>query len=215
MINTYDYIIEKYHLSPGIQYFVEIPNMGRNDLAKLFWGLEFTKGVEIGVDRGEYSEILCAANPKLHLTSIDAYTEDSYDPGIAAVPEAQKYLDGIYEEAKKRLAPYNCTLIKKRSMDAVSEFPDGSVDFVYIDGAHDFMNVTNDIHFWLKKVRVGGILAGHDYARFPSRKNNHVKKVVDSYFSSYHMFPYFIVGAFTYDEGFVRDRFRSWFWVKK
>jgi hypothetical protein len=174
-METYEYVLTKYNISPGSQYFIEIPNMGRNELASLFNELQFTKGVEIGVDRGEYSQILCEANKNLHLTSIDSYSTDTYDPGISAVSDAQKYLDSIYEEATNRLKPYTCTILRKQSMDALADFADESLDFVYIDGNHDFVHVTNDIHYWLKKIRVGGILAGHDYARFPFRKHNHVK----------------------------------------
>jgi hypothetical protein len=223
-MNSYEYILDKYKINPGRSYFIELPNMGRNDLAALFCELEFTKGVEIGVDLGEYSEILCQANPKLHLTGIDPYSSDSYDPGLSAVDEQQSYLDGIYEKAVKRLTPYNCTIARKTSMEGLKDFSDNSLDFVYIDGHHDFVyidghhdfvHVTNDIHFWIQKLKIGGILSGHDYAKFPTGKQNHVKSVVDSYLTSYRMLPYFIVGSFEQKEGLIRDKYRSWFWVKK
>ncbi len=125
-----------------------------------------------------------------------------------------KNIDGIFKEEKKRLAPYNCTIVRKTSMSALKDFADNSLDFVYIDGNHDFVNFTNDLHFWLKKIRPGGIMSGHDYYYFPYRKFNHVRRVVDTYMRSYHMIPYFVVGASTYDPGLIRDRYRSWFWVK-
>lgn len=214
-MNTYEYILQKYKITPHREYSIEIPNMGRSDLATLFAELSFNKGVEIGVERGEFSEILCLANPKLHLTSIDPYKSEAYEPGISGVNEEQTYFDGIYEIAKKRLAQYNCTILRKNSMDALSSFADESLDFVYIDGNHDFLNVTQDIHYWTKKIRVGGILSGHDYARFPSPKFNHVKRVVENYMASYNMLPYFLVGTYEYIPGQTRDRYRSWFWVKK
>ena len=48
-------------------------------------------------------------------------------------------------------------------MEAVKQFKDGSLDFVYIDGNHTFEYVINDIAEWSKKVRKGGIISGHDY----------------------------------------------------
>ncbi|MBI2405517.1 class I SAM-dependent methyltransferase [Candidatus Microgenomates bacterium] len=188
--------------------------MGREDLARLFAELNFTKGAEIGVDIGSYSEVLCKANPKLHLYSIDPWSPSAYEPG-SGVSEKQEFFDTRYEEAKRKLAPYHCTIVRKDSMSALKDFSDNSLDFVYIDGNHDFVNFTNDIHYWLKKIRVGGILSGHDYAYFSYGKFNHVKRVIEAYFRCYRMIPYFVVGAFTCDEGFIRDRYRSWFWVKR
>ena len=98
------------------------------------------------------------------------------------------------------------------SMDAVRTFDDNSLDFVYIDGNHDFLNVTQDINAWFKKVRPGGILAGHDYVRYPSRKFNHVQKVVNAYMTAYHLLPVFLTTST--DKGLKRDRYRSWFWVR-
>ena len=40
--------------------------------------------------------------------------------------------------------------------------PEG-VDFVYIDGLHDYESVKEDIHDWFPKLHSGGILCGHDY----------------------------------------------------
>ncbi len=214
-MNTYDYIINKYKISVGKQYMVEIPNMGRDDLAKLFAELGFTKGAEIGVESGAFSEVLLKANPKLHLYSIDPWTANAYDPDNYGVVREQKEFDVLYGEAKTRLAPYNCTILKKGSLDAAKVFEDNSLDFVYIDANHDFPNITNDIHTWKKKVRIGGIISGHDYAYFSYRKFNHVKRVVEAYGRCYRWIPYFVAGAHTYDKGLVRDRYRSWFWVKK
>lgn len=52
---------------------------------------------------------------------------------------------------------------KARSEDAVRDYADGSLDFVYIDAAHDYESVKRDIDAWLPKVKDGGILAGDDY----------------------------------------------------
>jgi hypothetical protein len=215
MISTLNYIINKYNLNIGKQYMVEIPNMGRADLAVLFAELNFKKGAEIGVERGLYSEILCKANPKLHLYSIDPWKVSAYEPGIQGIYYDQKMFDDFYKETKKRLKPYNCTIIRKTSMKAAGKFPDESLDFVYIDGNHDFVNVTNDIYTWSKKVRPGGIISGHDYIYLPTRKQVHVKFVVPAYTRAYQIVPFFLVGAEAIKvPGVTRDPYRSWFWVK-
>src|SRR3989344_7444589 len=168
MINTLDYITQKYGLKIGHQIIVDIPNMGRDNLAELFSELKFKKGAEIGVDWGGYSEILCKANSNLHLYSIDPWKTSAYEPGGRDVMAfgGQKTFDKTYKDAKKRLAPYNCTILRKFSMEALKDFKDNSLDFAYIDANHDFVNFTNDLHYWLKKIRPGGIMSCHDYCYF-------------------------------------------------
>jgi len=213
-VTALKHITDKYRLVVNRQYIVQIPNMGRNDLAKLFSELGFDTGAEIGVECGLYSEVLCKANARLHLYCVDPWTASAYEAGINAIDTKQEPYDKRHAEALSRLAPYNCTIIRKPSMQALSDFEDSSLDFVYIDANHDFPNFINDLHYWMKKVRVGGIVSGHDYAHFSYKKHNHVKRALQAYARSYRMIPLFIVGADEYKEGTVRDKYRSWFWVK-
>lgn len=216
MVNTLEYIVKKYHLKPYRRGATPIPNMGRDQLAELFCELGFKTGAEIGVERGLYSEVLLKANPHLHLYSIDPWLASVYEPGIHAVDYDQEKIESYYEIAKKRLAPYkNCEIIRKESLVAAKDFADGSLDFVYIDGNHNFINIACDLHTWKKKVRLGSIVSGHDYAYYRLNKHNHVKHVLHGYTASYGITPFFVVGADAMDEpGVIRDKFRSWFWVK-
>lgn len=214
MNSTLDYILKKYNITLGKEYEVNIPQMiGAVDLAKLFAELGFIKGVEIGTDQGEYAEVLCKTIPNLELSCVDPWATEAYELGEQPESkEPQSFFDKRFEETVERLKPYNAQIIRATSMRVVKDFPDNSLDFVYIDGNHDFLNTTQDIHYWLKKVKSGGILSGHDYVRYPSRKFNHVQKVVLAYISSYHLLPIFLVTPT--NEGMKRDRFRSWFIVK-
>ena len=212
-METLKYILKKYNIIVGSQYVVNIPDVGRDNLAELFKELDFNRGVELGVDRGEYSEVLCKANPSLHLFSVDPWASFAYEPNTY-VNEEQSYFDKNYNETKERLAPHNCTLVKKTSAKALKDFEDNSLDFVYIDANHDFPNFVFDLHNWLKKIKPGGIISGHDYAVFSYSKFNHVKRALDAYARCYRMIPLFIVGAMEYKEGTIRDKYRSWFWVK-
>ena len=49
------------------------------------------------------------------------------------------------------------------SADAAKTVPDDSLDFVYLDARHDFNGVFEDLSVWWPKLKMGGILAGHDY----------------------------------------------------
>lgn len=215
-MSNLEYITKKYNIDVGNQYFIDIPEMiGSVDLAKLFAELGFKTGVEIGTDQGEYAEVLLKTIPNLFLHCIDPWKAEVYEKGYQPESyEKQEYFDKRYLETQERLLPYSNTNVwRTTSMEAIISFPDNSLDFVYIDGNHDFLNVAQDIHFWLKKVKPGGILSGHDYVCYPARKFNHVKKVVNAYTTAYHLLPVFLVTPT--DKGIRRDRFRSWFFVKK
>jgi hypothetical protein len=127
----------------------------RITLAKAMGEIGYKIGAEIGVRHGWYSKVLCKEIPDLKLFCVDPYTVFSRS--------SQETLNNQYEQAKTRLAPYHVTFIRKRSMQAVEDFEDGSLDFVYIDALHEFIPVMLDLIHWSKKVRIGGIIAGHDY----------------------------------------------------
>lgn len=62
------------------------------------------------------------------------------------------------------------------SVSASAMIQHESLDFVYLDGSHQHKAVERDLGAWYRKVKPGGLLAGHDYdGRFS------VKDVVDPF----------------------------------
>lgn len=188
----------------------EIPDASRDDLPQLFTELGFKVGAEIGVKEGEYSEIICRSGLKLY--GIDPYLK--YDDYVE--PETQESLNQAMEKAANRLKSYDFTQIRKTSMGALDEFPDESLDFVYIDGNHSFKFVTEDIFEWSKKVKKGGIIAGHDYVYLGSLDKHqvHTKYVVEAYTKAFGITSWFVIGRKEKVKGEKRDPYRSWFWMK-
>ena len=164
----------------------------RNDLAECFAELKFNRGVEIGVQRGHYSVRLCQANPKLHLTCVD--------PWEAVGTMKQEVQEGLFQKTTKRLSRYNVSIKRMPSMRALHLFKDNELDFVYIDGAHDFDNVMMDLIQWAYKVKRGGIIALHDYmAGF----NAGVMQAVNAYTHCHSIRPWFV----------TREALPTAFWV--
>jgi hypothetical protein len=58
---------------------------------------------------------------------------------------------------------HRCSILRIDSVAAAHTFPDRSLDFVYLDGDHSLAGCTRDIVAWAPKIKIGGILAGHDY----------------------------------------------------
>jgi len=211
-MDTLDYILKKYNITVGKQHLVDVEGMvGSAALSKLLAELNFNNGVEVGTDRGLFAEVLCKDNPNLHLRCVDPWITDGFPEGNPYRLK-QDYFDECYTETVERLKPYNTTIIKKTSMEALDDFEDNSLDFVYIDANHDFLNVIQDVHGWYKKVKVGGIISGHDFCYFSYSKFNHVKRALIAYARSYRMIPFFAV--LHTNTGLKRDKYRSWFYVK-
>lgn len=179
-------------------------------MALLFAELGFRSGVEVGTWRGQFAEVLLISNPALHLYCVDLWK--TYD-GYTEFTD-QKVQDESYRMAQRRIAPYNCKLMRMSSLEGMTHFKDGSLDFVYIDANHDFPSVVADIHGWLPKVRVGGILSGHDYRKWTPRHAMHVCEAVNGYTTAYGIEPWFVLGRDAIIAGEIREKHRSWMWVK-
>ncbi len=126
-------------------------SIGRNLLAELFAELGYKNGVEVGVDRGHYSDILLSKNPDLHLTGVD--------PWIGGRAEEH------FKDAQQRLSKYEdrADLLRMKSLEAAETFPWNSLDFVYLDQSRDFNSVSLDLIRWGRRVRQGGMIAGRGY----------------------------------------------------
>ena len=173
----------------------------RDDLGRLFATLGYTRGAEIGVERGLYSETLLATNTGLHLTCVDAWAPyRGYREHVTAEKLAE-----IRRDMAGRLAPYSVQgrlrLLDTFSVAAAAQVEDRSLDFVYIDANHTLPHVVADLAAWVPKVRAGGIVAGHDYGR---RSVGHVREAVQAWTTAYAIDPWFVLTG---------DRSPSWFWV--
>lgn len=211
-MDTLAYILNKYNLGVPRRSPIEIPNMGRDNLPELFHELGFKVGAEIGTEEGNYAYKLCKHNPGVKLFCVDMW--QNY-PGYRDYKGKEDKLINAHDKAVDTLKHFDVTFIQKYSMDAVMDFEDGSLDFVYIDANHEWPYITHDIYYWSPKVRPGGIVSGHDYyisTRSDSRC--HVKGAVGGYTYSFRIHPWFIIGRNAKIEGEIRDNSRSWFWVR-
>lgn len=216
---TLKFILEKTKADPNGVLPIPLHMSRFNGFPKLFGALGLKTGAEIGVASGFFSQFLFKYIPDLKLYCVDPWT--TYPEYVEhQKPEEQIVQDAQFNTAKERLAGRNAEFVRKMSMDAVKDFADGSLDFVYIDGNHSFEYVIDDISAWSKKVRVGGIVAGHDYWNSwgskltyvrglnpdEQRKLCQVKDAVDGWTMANCIRPWFIV---------TKDKCPSWFWVRE
>jgi len=131
-------------------------------------------GVEIGIYKGENTKNIFESLPIKKLYLVDPY--EVYE----GYPEQPTPLKDAEIISSYRLSKYKdkSHFIKLKASDAVHLIPD-DLDFVYIDGNHKYEYVKQDIENYYPKLKIGGILAGHDFRAKPYEEG--VEKAVEEF----------------------------------
>ncbi len=151
------------------------------------------EGVEVGVSRGEFSATLLKTWHGKRLHCVEpwaAMTEDTKYLDVANVSQAEH--EKAYCDAQRRLSVFGdrCLIHRMTSKAAAAQFPERSLDFVYLDARHYREAVLEDLELWAPKMRAGGFLAGHDYldGTLPSGRFE-VKSAVDWWAAQHGLTP--------------------------
>lgn len=118
--------------------------------------------VELGVLRGDFSDMIYGILKPYNLTLIDPFelSEQKYKDGLSTAYSTQNE----YEYVLQKFAFDKYVFVDKNySYNAVKNYKDKSFDFIYLDGCHLYECVKQDLEDWLPKLKIGGIMAGHDY----------------------------------------------------
>ena len=151
----------------------------RKELYCRFATAGFKIGCEVGVHKGQNALVMFQNIPGLKLYLVEPYADHKYS--LAKWGEYNKNNVSSHENARVKahniLRGYNAEWLQTFSEDAARSFPDGILDFVYIDGEHAYDFVMLDIILWTRKVKPEGIVSGHDYDKFSveSAVRNYVK----------------------------------------
>jgi hypothetical protein len=123
--------------------------------------------VEVGVLRGEFSEIILTCNLK-KLILVDSWTNSeisgdklyALELGKATSKDFEKWENEVREKFKndKRVK-----IIKGYSIDVAKKFKDESLDWVYVDAAHHYDAVIGNLNAWMPKIKRGGYICGDDF----------------------------------------------------
>lgn len=117
---------------------------------------------EIGVFEGINSLHMLLAREDIKLFLIDGW--DNLVAYTGGPLQGESYCKMVRNAAIFNLAGFNEKIYftNKNSADSVKDFEDNFFDYVYIDGDHLYEAVLADMCMWWPKVKVGGIMGGHD-----------------------------------------------------
>jgi hypothetical protein len=145
-----------YHLTEGENWFT-YPNLYTHIVKAAPSTAHF---VEVGVWKGRSAAFLAVEI----INSGKNITLDLVDTWEGSEEHLPLQYD-LFEVFKKNISPVEPYVNIKRmdSLSAALAYANRSLDFVFIDAAHDYESVKADILAWMPKIKSGGYLAGHDY----------------------------------------------------
>jgi len=170
----------------------------RDDLPALCFWRKLYRCVEVGVERGNFARLFLDRFPQIEAW----WGVDDWQP----YPEMPFDRSSDYLMAVANLQPYShkAKLIRAGSIETAACFADGAVDFAYIDGAHDYESVRDDLAAWWPKVSEHGIIAGHDWTDQPIHAG--VKRAVGEFAAEHGLTVYLTVV-----DGYNRETCPSWY----
>jgi hypothetical protein len=117
---------------------------------------------EAGVAEGRLSRQICEWGiDKLYL--IDNWRTIQGQKGDGSFD--QSWHDNNFMEAMERTAPWQhkVTVFRGLTKDMLPLIPNNSLGLIYIDAAHDYKSVLEDLMLSYDKIVSGGIISGHDF----------------------------------------------------
>lgn len=134
-------------------------------VAKVCEGIHDGIVVELGCYAGKSTAVMapiCKNNGNEYYAIDNFWGTDPKDP--ATRNQRNRNMREVLENNMRSMKLLDYVVIHKQD-SAVSArmFIDDEVDFCFIDASHAEENVRQDITAWWPKIKVGGILGGHDY----------------------------------------------------
>ena len=112
------------------------------------------KIAEIGVDQGEFSELILKVTEPDLLHLVDIWDSKRYHE------ELFKKVTGKF---KNLIDLESIQIHRKLSTDAADDFEDDYFDWIYIDTTHSYDTTREELVKYAPKIKHDGIIAGHDY----------------------------------------------------
>lgn len=109
---------------------------------------------ELGVDKGNFSQLIIDTCKPSRLHLIDVWNTKRYHTGLKLDIE-KKFKTLISNDIIKINYGY--------SIDAVTNFQNNYFDWIYIDTDHTYKTTIAELELYAPKIKPGGIIAGHDF----------------------------------------------------
>ena len=147
--------------------------------------------VEVGSWKGKSAAYMAEAikNSEKKITFICV---DTWEGSEEHINDPDILNGSLFETFTKNMSPLDeyYKPLRMKSIDAAKTFKNKSLDFVFIDAAHDYDSVIADIKAWKPKIKKNGILAGHDIDHPPVRQA--VRELLPEYIVNHASWIYYM-----------------------
>jgi len=113
-------------------------------------------GAELGIWYGRTFFHLLDNVPELTMIGVDIWIPTKFGHHENQAENRRGVLARVDEYGGRAI------VYEEPTLEAVNRIPDKSLDFVFVDAAHDYQSVWDDIAAWAPKVKDGGYMTGHD-----------------------------------------------------
>lgn len=120
-------------------------------------------GVEVGSASGQFAATIAAQWEGKELWMVDPWASQDKEVYREATNEHGEFKRWLEECERLCQRDNRIHMLQMLSVDASKKFEDASLDWVYIDGNHSARAVMADLDAWWPKVKLGGIIGGHDF----------------------------------------------------
>jgi len=125
--------------------------------------------VEVGAWLGKSTNYMATrireSGKPIHFTTVDTWKgtdDEELHQNIVNTFNGDIFYEFIDNTViSKNYGTFDC--IKDTSENASKLFANNSIDFIMLDAGHSYESVRDDLKYWYRKVKPGGIISGDDY----------------------------------------------------
>lgn len=123
--------------------------------------------VEVGSWLGRSAALMAVeivnSKKNINFVCVDPWTDGG--PDLKDTKYYKQLPKPVYQTFLENIRPVRhvVTPLRMTSLMGATKFADGEIDFLMLDGDHNYGAIRADIDAWLPKMKKGGVISGDDY----------------------------------------------------
>jgi hypothetical protein len=139
-------------------------------------------GAELGVHKGHLTPLLLEWTRPKKLYVVDPWylLGPTWD-WAAGDKSTVNGLRRVLKRIEPALGDGRAEVVIADDREWLANVEDGTLDWVYLDSSHEYHHTLEELELLVRKVRLGGVIAGDDWNADPNHRHHGVCKAVTEY----------------------------------